>query len=155
MISPPTLAPFANVHVLVAGICCRVSTAEQSAEMQLRELRECAQRRGCTVAGEYVDEGVSGTKDSRPELNRLMAYATRRVFDVVACWKFDRFERLVAPVAGVGTSKSLGLEFISYSEAIDTSTPVGRMTLTELGAVAELERSLIVERTLEDNGTRG
>ena len=126
----------------------RCSTAEQSTEMQLRELREYAARRGWTIAGEYIDEGVSGTKDSRPELNRLMADAHKRVFDCVAVWKFDRFARSVSHLLrALETFKSLGVEFVSYSEAIDTATPVGKMTFTVLGAVAELERSLIVERT--------
>jgi DNA invertase Pin-like site-specific DNA recombinase len=78
------------------GLYGRVSTSEQSPEMQLRELREYSQRRGWIIAGEYVDEGVSGTKDSRPSLNRLMADAHKRLFDVVAVWKFDRFARSVS-----------------------------------------------------------
>jgi DNA invertase Pin-like site-specific DNA recombinase len=116
--------------------------------MQLRELREYVIRRGWTLAGEYIDSGVSGTKDSRPELNRLMADAHKRLFDCVAVWKFDRFARSVSHLLrALETFKSLGVEFVSYSEAIDTATPVGKMTFTVLGAVAELERSLIVERT--------
>jgi DNA invertase Pin-like site-specific DNA recombinase len=131
------------------ALYCRVSTSEQSPEMQLRELHEYALRRGWTIAGEYVDEGISGTKDSRPELNRLMADAHKRLFDVVAVWKFDRFARSVSHLLrALETFKSLGIEFVSYSEAIDTATAVGKMTLTVLGAVGELERSLIIERTL-------
>lgn len=127
----------------------RVSTADkgQDPEMQLRELRDYCERRGWTVAGEYVDVGVSGAKDSRPELNRLMADANRRKFDAVVVWRFDRFARSVSHLLrALETFRSLGIEFVSYSEAIDTSTPVGKMTFTVLGAVAELERSLIVER---------
>ena len=116
--------------------------------MQLRELRDYCQRRNWIIAGEYVDSGISGTKDSRPELNRLMADAHKRLFDCVAVWKFDRFARSVSHLLrALETFKSLGIEFVSYSEAIDTATPVGKMTLTVLGAVGELERSLIVERT--------
>jgi DNA invertase Pin-like site-specific DNA recombinase len=130
------------------ALYCRCSTSEQSPEMQLRELREYADRRGWTIAGEYIDGGISGTKDSRPELNRLMDDAHKRLFDCVAVWKFDRFARSVSHLLrALETFKSLGVEFVSYSEAIDTATPVGKMTLTVLGAVAELERSLIVERT--------
>ncbi len=130
------------------ALYCRCSTSEQSPEMQLRELRDYCQRRGWTIAGEYIDSGLSGAKDSRPELNRLMDDAHKRLFDCVTVWKFDRFARSVSHLLrALETFKSLGVEFVSYSEAIDTSTPIGKMTLTVLGAVAELERSLIIERT--------
>lgn len=127
----------------------RVSTTDkgQDPEVQLRELREYCQRRGFTIAGEYIDVGVSGAKDSRPELNRLMLDAAKRKFDAVVVWRFDRFARSVSHLLrALETFRSVGIEFISYSEAIDTSTPVGKMTFTVLGAVAELERSLIIER---------
>jgi DNA invertase Pin-like site-specific DNA recombinase len=115
--------------------------------MQLRELREYCQRRGWQLAGEYVDAGISGAKDSRPELNRLMADAHRRRFDAVVVWKFDRFARSVSHLLrALETFRSLGIEFISLSEQVDTSTPTGKMVFTVLGAVAELERSLIAER---------
>jgi DNA invertase Pin-like site-specific DNA recombinase len=131
------------------GLYARVSTTDkgQDPELQLRELRDYCQRRGWDVAGEYVDAGVSGAKDSRPELNRLMADAAKRKFDAVVVWKFDRFARSVSHLLrALETFRALGVEFVSYSEAIDTATPVGKMTFTVLGAVAELERSLIVER---------
>lgn len=130
------------------ALYCRCSTSEQSPEMQIRELREYCQRRGWTITGEYVDAGVSGAKDSRPQLNALMADSHKRLFDCVAVWKFDRFARSVSHLLrALETFRSLGVEFVSYSEAIDTATPVGKMTFTVLGAVGELERSLIVERT--------
>jgi DNA invertase Pin-like site-specific DNA recombinase len=131
------------------SLYARVSTTDkgQDPELQLRELRDYCQRRGWDVAGEYVDVGVSGAKDSRPELNRMMADAGRRKFDGVVVWKFDRFARSVSHLLrALETFRALGVEFVSYSEAIDTATPVGKMTFTVLGAVAELERSLIVER---------
>jgi DNA invertase Pin-like site-specific DNA recombinase len=131
------------------ALYARVSTLNngQSPEMQIRELREYWGRRGWEVAGEYVDNGVSGSKDSRPELNRLMADAHKRHFDVVCVWKFDRFARSVSHLLrALETFKSLGIEFCSFSEQMDTSTPTGRMIFTVLGAVAELERSLIAER---------
>jgi DNA invertase Pin-like site-specific DNA recombinase len=115
--------------------------------MQLRELREYCQRRGWDIVGEYVDIGVSGAKDSRPGLNKLMSDANRCKFDAVVVWRFDRFARSVSHLLrALETFRSVGIEFVSYSEAIDTSTPVGKMTFTVLGAVGELERSLIVER---------
>lgn len=115
--------------------------------MQVRELREYCERRGWTVAGEYVDSGISGAKDSRPELDRMMADAHRRRFDVVTVWKFDRFARSVSHLLrALETFNALGVGFVSLSESLDTSTPAGKMVFTVLGAVAELERSLIAER---------
>ncbi len=115
--------------------------------MQIRELREYAERRGWTVAGEYVDQGISGAKETRPELDKLMADAGRRRFDAVLVWKFDRFARSVTHLLrALDTFRALGVEFVSLSESLDTSTPAGRMVFTVRGAVAELERSLIAER---------
>src|SRR6266481_6409755 len=131
------------------AIYARVSTANngQDPTMQPRELREYAERRGWTVAGEYVDVGISGSKEKRPELDRLMADAHRRRFDCVVVWKFDRFARSVSHLLrALETFKAQGVEFVSFSEQMDTSTPAGKMVFTVLGAVAELERSLIVER---------
>jgi DNA invertase Pin-like site-specific DNA recombinase len=115
--------------------------------MQTRELREYCERRGWKFVGEYVDEGISGSKDNRPELNRLMADAHHRRFDAVVVWRFDRFARSVSHLLrALETFKALGVEFVSLSEQVDTSTPTGKMVFTVLGAVAELERSLIAER---------
>jgi len=130
------------------AIYARVSTANngQDPTMQTRELPEYIERRGWALAGEYVDY-MTGTKDHRPELDRLMADAHKRRFDVVAVWKFDRFARSVSHLLrALETFKALGVDFVSYSEQMDTSTPAGKMCFTVLGAVAELERSLIVER---------
>jgi len=134
---------------LKVALYARVSTLNngQSPEMQLRELREYCQRRDWIIVGEYVDAGISGAKDSRPELNRLMADAHKRRFDVVCVWKFDRFARSVSHLLrALETFKALKIEFCSFSEQMDTSTPTGKMIFTVLGAVAELERSLIAER---------
>jgi DNA invertase Pin-like site-specific DNA recombinase len=91
--------------------------------------------------------GISGTKEKRPELDRLMADAHRRRFDAVIVWKFDRFARSVSHLLrALETFQALGIHFVSLSESLDTSTPAGKMVFTVLGAVAELERSLIVER---------
>jgi DNA invertase Pin-like site-specific DNA recombinase len=131
------------------AIYARVSTTNQGQDptMQTRELREYIERRGWQLAGEYVDNGVSGTKERRLELDRLMADAHRRRFDVVAVWKFDRMARSVSHLLRVlETFNALGINFVSLSESIDTATPAGKMVFTVLGAVAELERSLIVER---------
>jgi DNA invertase Pin-like site-specific DNA recombinase len=115
--------------------------------MQLRELREYCERRGCSIAGEYVDIGVSGGKEKRPQLDKLMAEAHKRYFDGVIVWKFDRFARSVSHLLrALETFNALGISFVSLSESLDTSTPAGKMVFTVLGAVAELERSLIAER---------
>src|SRR6202163_4891029 len=130
-----------------AAVYARVSTNNgQDPEMQLRELREYCQRRDWKLAGEYVDAGICGAKDSRPELNRLVADAYHRRFDAVVVWKFDRFARSVSHLLrALETFKTQGIEFVSFSEQLDTSTPAGKLVFTVLGAVAELERSLIVE----------
>jgi len=131
------------------AIYARVSTANngQDPTMQTRELREYCERRGWNVAGEYVDLGISGTKEKRPDLDRLMTDAHRRRFDEVIVWKFDRFARSVSHLLrALETFQALRVHFISLSESLDTSTPAGKMVFTVLGAVAELERSLIVER---------
>lgn len=132
-----------------AAIYARVSTSNhgQDVGMQTRELRQFCEARGWTVTAEYVDEGISGAKDSRPELNRLIADAHKRRFDAVIVWRFDRFARSVSHLLrALETFNSLGIAFVSLSEQIDTTTPTGKMIFTVLGAVAELERSLIAER---------
>lgn len=132
-----------------AAIYARVSTSNngQDPAVQTREIREYCEHRGWQIAGEYTDAGISGAKDSRPELNRLVADAHRRRFDAVVVWKFDRFARSVSHLLrALETFNALGVAFVSLSEQIDTSTPTGKMVFTVLGAVAELERSLIAER---------
>lgn len=131
-----------------AAIYARVSTTNhgQDVTLQTREMGEFCQRRGWTVA-EYVDEGVSGSKEKRPALDRLMADAYKRKFDAVVVWRFDRFARSVSHLLrALETFNALGIAFVSLSEQMDTTTPTGKMIFTVLGAVAELERSLIVER---------
>jgi DNA invertase Pin-like site-specific DNA recombinase len=126
----------------------RVSTDQQSVDMQRQELLEFCERRGWQVVAQYSDT-MSGGRDSRPELNKLMADAHKRRFDAVVVWKFDRFARSVSHLLrALELFKSIGIEFVSFSEAIDTSTAVGKMTFTVLGAVAELEKSLIRERVI-------
>lgn len=115
--------------------------------MQLAELRELCRHRGWKVSAEFIDKGFSGAQDFRPELNRMMAEAHHRKFDVALVWKFDRFARSVSHlVRALETFRALGIEFVSLSEQIDTTTPAGKMVFIVLGAVAELERSLIGER---------
>jgi len=132
------------------ALYARVSTSNgQNPESQLLALREYAQARELTVFREYVDTGISGSKDSRPALNKMMTDAQRRRFDAVVCWKFDRFARSTRHlVTALETFNALGVDFISLSESVDTSTPMGKMVFTVISAVAELERSLIKERVI-------
>jgi DNA invertase Pin-like site-specific DNA recombinase len=125
---------------------CSTNNGRQDPEAQGRDLREYAERRGWQIVDVYTDT-VSGAKDSRAALNRLMAEAGRRKFDVVLCWRFDRFARSVSHLLrALETFQALGIDFVSLCENVDTSTPMGKMVFTILGAVAELERNLIVER---------
>jgi DNA invertase Pin-like site-specific DNA recombinase len=131
-----------------AAVYARVSTANgQDPQMQVREMCEYCQRRGWPIVREYVDIGISGSKDRRPGLDRLITDAHKRKFEVIVVWKFDRFARSVSHLLrALETFRALGIEFVSLSEQVDTSTPTGKMIFTVLGAVAELERSLIAER---------
>jgi DNA invertase Pin-like site-specific DNA recombinase len=130
------------------AIYARVSTTNgQSPEMQLSDLREYASRRGWEVFPEYVDNGVSGANESRPELNHLMSDAYRRHFDVVLCWKIDRFGRSLKHLVNtLADLDSFGIAFVSLRDSLDLSTPSGRLMFQIIGAMAEFERSLIQER---------
>jgi DNA invertase Pin-like site-specific DNA recombinase len=130
------------------ALYARVSTMNgQHPEMQLAELRDYAARRGWQVVDEYIDEGVSGSKESRPSLNRLMADAHSRRFDMVACWKIDRFGRsLKHLVNALADLDSYGVAFLSLKDNLDLSTPSGRLMFQIIGAMAEFERALTVER---------
>jgi len=134
---------------VVAAVYARVSTqnAGQDPSMQTRELTEYCQRRGWRVFDMYVDNGVSGKKDSRPQLNRMMRDAHSRRFDVVVVWRFDRFARSVSHLLrALETFNALGIDFVSLCEQINTNTPTGKLVFTILGAVSEGERNLIAER---------
>ena len=130
------------------AIYARVSTLNgQHPEMQLAELREYAARRSWRVVDEYVDQGVSGSKESRPALNRLMTDAHRRRFEAVLVWKIDRFGRsLKHLVNALADLDSYGVAFISLRDNLDLTTPTGRLMFQVVGAMAEFERALIQER---------
>ena len=130
------------------ALYARVSTLNnQDPEMQLAELREYAGRRGWQIVEEFTDQGVSGCKESRPALNRLMSDACRRKFDAILVWKIDRFGRsLKHLVNSLAELTSLGVAFISLRDNIDLSTPSGRLMFQIIGAMAEFERALIQER---------
>lgn len=125
----------------------RVSTPDQHLETQLYDLRKLAAQRGFEVAREYTDRGISGSKAKRPGLDAMMQDSRRGEFSVVLVAAFDRIARSTKNFLEViDELNSLSVEFVSAREAIDTSGPMGRMFLTMVGSIAELERSLIVER---------
>ena len=129
------------------GIYARVSTKDQCCELQTRDLRAYCAARGFDLVREYVDIGQSGAKDSRPELNKLMDDARKRQFDAIVVWRFDRFARSTKHLlTALEEFRSLGIQFISYQENVDTSTPLGQALFTIVSAVAQLERELIRER---------
>ena len=130
-----------------AALYIRVSTNDQDPTMQIKDLRRYAQQRGFEIKKEYVDVGVSGTKVNRPALDALMDAARKRLFDVVLVWRFDRFARSTKHlVDALHEFRALSIDFISYQEAIDTSSPIGEAMFTIIGAMAKLERDIIVER---------
>jgi DNA invertase Pin-like site-specific DNA recombinase len=126
----------------------RVSTNHgQDPELQLRELREYAASRGWKIVQEYTDQGISGSKDSRPALDRLMSDAHQRKLDAVLVWKLDRFGRSLRHlVNALAELEALGVAFVSLRDNLDLSTPSGRLMFQIIGAMAEFERSLIQER---------
>ena len=130
----------------VAALYARVSTLDQNCEVQLEDLRRFASKRFARYC-EYTDAGVSGTQRHRPQLDALMRDARRRLFDVVLVWKFDRFARsLKHLIESLDEFSALGIDFISMTEGIDTTTPAGQLLFHIVGAVAQFERDLIAER---------
>jgi len=118
------------------AIYCRVSTLDQSTDNQLFDLRRYVRERGWDIFKEYVDEGISGTKDSRPALNELMNDAKKRRFDMVLVWRFDRFARSTKHlILALEEFKNLGIDFVSYQENIDTSSPLGSAIFTIIPVV--------------------
>lgn len=140
------------------AVYARVSTSKKGAdaqdvETQLRPLRAYAASRQFASSVfplkpiEYIDVGVSGAKEKRPALDHLMADARQRKFDAVVVWKFDRFARSTTHLLrALEEFNALGIDFISLTENIDTSTPMGKMVFTMVGAFAQFERELIKER---------
>ncbi|HKR27431.1 MAG TPA: recombinase family protein [Acidobacteriaceae bacterium] len=129
-----------------AALYMRVSTVDQHPETQLLDLRQLAAQRGFEIVSEYTDR-ISGAKARRPGLDQMMKDARRGRFDVVMVWAFDRLARSVRHfLETVDELNRLNIEFISFREQVDTGGPLGRAVITIIGAVAELERNLIIER---------
>jgi len=135
--------------IIRVALYARVSTLNhnQDPELQLAELREYCARRGWLIVAEYVDKGVSGSKERRPQLDRLITGAKARKFDMVMVWKLDRFARsLKHLVNALAEFEALGVAFVSLRDNLDLSTPSGRLMFQIIGAMAEFERALIQER---------
>ena len=143
-LSHPSSIPKSRPRVAVYA---RVSTLDQSTESQLLDLRRYATDRGWQIFKEYCDNGVSGTRDSRPALTELIGDAKKRRFDSVLVWRFDRFARSTKHlILALEEFRNLGIDFVSYQENIDTSSPLGAAVFTIISAVAQLERDIIAER---------
>jgi DNA invertase Pin-like site-specific DNA recombinase len=142
------------VRVLKSGAALRVaayhrvSRSDQNPQLQQDEVADLVERRGWTLAKSYTDEGVSGSRDRRPELDRLLSDARRRRFDTLVVWRADRlFRSLRHMVTTLDELTALGVNFVSVTEPFDTTTPSGRLLLHLVSAMAEFEKSILVERT--------
>ncbi|HTS18027.1 MAG TPA: recombinase family protein [Verrucomicrobiae bacterium] len=144
-----------------AALYLRVSKAGQKTQNQALELRRVCERQGWRISKVYEDAGISGATRERPALDQMLADASERKFDVVLVWKIDRLARSTSHLVDILMRlKTAEVGFCSATEAIDTTSPQGRMLLTFLGAIAEFERELISERIkaglsrTRSNGTR-
>ncbi len=135
------------MKVVRVAIYTRVSTGEQSAKAQETELRDYARNRKWSIVHVYTDEGFSGALEKRPALDQLMQDSRKRKFDAVLVWKFDRFARSLRQlVAALELFRKFGIDFVSATEALDTSLPSGELVFQIFGAIAQFERALIGER---------
>jgi len=129
------------------AIYCRVSTSDQHASNQLDDLRAYTKARGWVVAGEFIDEGISGAQRERPGLDSMMKLVRRRRVDTVLVWKYDRFARSVSHLLqALEEFRSLGVNFVSFTEGVDTTSPMGKFIFGVFSSLAEFERSLIAQR---------
>src|ERR1017187_6914569 len=132
-----------------AALYARISTLNhgQDPDVQLRELREFCQRRGFAIAHESVDKGICGSREQRPALDKLLADCRKRLVDAVVVYRYDRFARSLRQlVNALDEFRSLGIDFISIHEGVDTSTPNGRLVFGIFASIAEFERELIRDR---------
>lgn len=129
------------------AIYAHVSTDRQAVDMQFHELREYVARRGWTIQEEFIDHGYSGANTKRPAFTQMMNQAKKRKFDILLVWKLDRLSRsmkdLITTLHDLG---SLGIDFVSYDNSLDTSAPTGKLVFHVIGTVAEFERDIIRER---------
>ncbi len=130
-----------------AVIYARVSTFDQNVSMQLNDLRRLAKHRGFAIRKEYIDQGQSGGKTSRPSLDEMLKDARRGRFEVLLVWKLDRLGRSTSHLIGLLEDfKTLNVQLVSFSEGLDFTTSAGKLFYTLLGAFAEFEKDTIRER---------
>ena len=133
----------------LVAIYARVSTSRQKTESQILELKKFIQRSGWKLYKRYIDEGFSGKDTKRPAFNEMMAAARRREFEILVVTKFDRLSRSLKDLVNtLEDLSSMGIDFVSYENQIDTSTPSGKLVFQVIGAVAEFERDIIKERVV-------
>jgi len=129
------------------AIYARVSTDRQTVDMQIHELKEYVKRRGGNLHREFIDQGYSGSDTKKPALQEMMNEAKKRKFDVLLVWKLDRLSRSMKDLVMVlNELGGLGIDFVSYDNNLDTSTPTGKLIFHVIGAVAEFEKDIIKER---------
>jgi DNA invertase Pin-like site-specific DNA recombinase len=141
--------PSSSRPAIRAALYARISTLNhgQDPEVQLRELRDYCQRRGFSITDEYVDKGISGSREKRPALDKLLADCRKRRVDAVVVYRYDRFARSLRQlVNSLEEFRALNIEFISIHEGVDTSTPNGRLVFGIFASIAEFERELIRDR---------
>ena len=132
-----------------AAIYARVSTDKQKVDMQLNELRQFADRSGWKIYKEYIDQNFTGANTNRPAFLDMMDAARKRKFDVLLVWKLDRLGRSLKDLINtLDELGSCGIDFVSYDNNLDTSTPTGKLVFQIVGAVAEFEKDIIKERVV-------
>lgn len=138
-----------NQNHKTAAIYARVSTDRQTVDMQIHELTDYTKRRGWTLYKEFIDQGYSGTNTKRPAFLEMMNEAKKKRFDVLLVWKLDRLSRSMKDlITALHELGSLNIDFVSYDNSLDTSTPTGKLVFHVIGAVAEFERDIIRERVV-------
>jgi DNA invertase Pin-like site-specific DNA recombinase len=136
-----------SMKMKTAAIYARVSTDKQKVEMQVEELKAYILKRGFVAGQLYIDQGFSGGNLQRPAFVRMLSDAHKRTFDVLIVWKLDRLSRSLKDlITTLETLGSLGIDFISYDNSLDTSTPTGKLVFHVVGSVAEFERDIIRDR---------
>jgi DNA invertase Pin-like site-specific DNA recombinase len=129
------------------AIYARVSTDRQTVDLQIHELKEYIERRGWKIYREYIDQGFTGSDTRRPAFKEMMKAARKKQFDILLVWKLDRLSRSVQDLVNtIGELEALHVDFISYDNNLDTSTPQGKLLFHVIGAMAEFERAIMRER---------
>jgi DNA invertase Pin-like site-specific DNA recombinase len=137
------------MKIKTVAVYARVSTDKQKVDMQLRELGDFVKRSGWKIYKKFIDQGYTGANTKRPAFIEMMIEAKKRKFDILLVWKLDRLSRSLKDLINtLDELGSLGIDFISYENNLDTSTPTGKLVFQIVGAVAEFEKDIIKERVI-------